>query len=421
MSWQLLVLSLPTENATARMRAWRALKASGAAVLRDGVYLMPAADGHAQSLQAVADDVRGNGGEAQVFEAEPHDGADYGALFDRGTEFGALLAEIGTCRAGLSEDTAQQALKQARKLRKAFEQLVAIDFFPGEAQAQTAAALQALEADAASATAPDEPRAAARAIQRLDVGAVPRSRMGDAAAAVGRSAGQRLADPPLHRPAGAFRVAQVAGRLPQARDRLRLRRCHLHARRRDGHVRDLAGELRSANACAAAPGRAGARARCRRRDPARSRRRRARARRHARRDHRRRPARCSPPPACSKGCWWRSRKRSPHEHEHGRGSRHRGRWPACSGEFLGRVSLLAQARLHQLRRAGRADRDHARRAGGAPALDQRAPLPARAQLLHAAARPRGAAARHLHRLADAPHLGRHRRRRRCSCCRRCSS
>jgi hypothetical protein len=169
MSWQLLVLSLPTENATARMRAWRALKASGAAVLRDGVYLMPAADGHAQSLQAVADDVRGNGGDAQVFEAEPHDGADYGALFDRGTEFGALLAEIGTCRAGLSEDTAQQALKQARKLRKAFEQLVAIDFFPGEAQAQTAAALQALEADAASATAPDEPRAAARAVQRLDV------------------------------------------------------------------------------------------------------------------------------------------------------------------------------------------------------------------------------------------------------------
>ena len=32
--------------------------------------------------------------------------------------------------------------------------------------------------------------------------------------------------------------------------------------------------------------------------------------------------------------------------------------------------------------------------------------------------PGGAAARDLHRLADAPHLGRHRRRRRCSCCRR---
>ena len=51
------VLSLPTENATARMRAWRSLKASGAAVLRDGVYLMPPADGHAATLQAVAEDV----------------------------------------------------------------------------------------------------------------------------------------------------------------------------------------------------------------------------------------------------------------------------------------------------------------------------------------------------------------------------
>lgn len=168
MSWQLLVLSLPTENATARMRAWRALKAAGAAVLRDGVYLLPAGDGHAHALQAVADDVRANDGEAQVFAAEPRDGAEYAALFDRGTEYGTLLAEIATCRAGLSPDTAQQVLKQARKLRKAFEQLAAIDFFAGEAQRQTAAALQALEADAAQATAPDEPHAAARKVERLE-------------------------------------------------------------------------------------------------------------------------------------------------------------------------------------------------------------------------------------------------------------
>ena len=39
-----LILSLPTENATARQRVWRALKASGAAVLRDGVvYHIPPA------------------------------------------------------------------------------------------------------------------------------------------------------------------------------------------------------------------------------------------------------------------------------------------------------------------------------------------------------------------------------------------
>jgi hypothetical protein len=168
MSWHLLVLSLPTENATARMRAWRALKASGAAVLRDGVYLMPDGGTRADALQAVADDVRANGGEAKVFQAEPHDGDEYSALFDREPEFGALLAEIATARAGLSADNAVQVLKQARKLRKAFEQLIAIDFFPGEAQRQTAAALAALEADAAQASAPDEPHPAARALGRLD-------------------------------------------------------------------------------------------------------------------------------------------------------------------------------------------------------------------------------------------------------------
>jgi hypothetical protein len=40
-AWSLLVLTFPTENATARMRAWRALKAKGGAVLRDGIYLLP--------------------------------------------------------------------------------------------------------------------------------------------------------------------------------------------------------------------------------------------------------------------------------------------------------------------------------------------------------------------------------------------
>jgi hypothetical protein len=168
MAWCLLVLSLPTENATARMRAWRALKGAGAAVLRDGVYLLPNGDAQRDTLLAVADDVRHSGGEAQVFAVEPAGDDDHRALFDRGEDFGSLLAEIGNCRAALSEETAAQVVKQARKLRKTFEQLVAIDFFPGEAQRQTAAALQSLEADAAHAAAPDEPHALARAIDRLD-------------------------------------------------------------------------------------------------------------------------------------------------------------------------------------------------------------------------------------------------------------
>ena len=86
-----------------------------------------------------------------------------------------------------------------------------------------------------------------------------------------------------------------------------------------------------------------------------------------------------------------------------------GQRAAGGREFLRGVSLLAEARVHQLRRTGRADRDHAHGARRAPPLDQREAFLARAELLHAAARSRGAAARDLHRLAHAPHVGRHRR------------
>jgi len=152
--WSLLVLSLPTENATARMRAWRALKASGAAVLRDGVYLLPEAARAA--FDAVADDVRTHAGSARVLRCEGE--ADFESLFDRGAEHAALLAEIA---AVAPRADAQAAQREARRLRRAFEQLRAVDYFPGPAQQQTAGALAALEAAVARALDPSEPAPAA--------------------------------------------------------------------------------------------------------------------------------------------------------------------------------------------------------------------------------------------------------------------
>ncbi len=51
-NWKLLITSLPTENATVRMRVWRSLKAYGAAVLRDGVYLLPELTPCSETLMA---------------------------------------------------------------------------------------------------------------------------------------------------------------------------------------------------------------------------------------------------------------------------------------------------------------------------------------------------------------------------------
>lgn len=166
--WLALVLSLPTENATARMRAWRALKASGAAVLRDGVYLLPDQADCRSLLQAVAADVQAAGGVAHLLTASAADGADHTALFDRRDDYAALLAEVTQASAALTAATALDTLKQSRKLRKAFVALSEIDFFPGEARRQTDAALTELEQQAQFALSPNEPRAMAGEVPRLD-------------------------------------------------------------------------------------------------------------------------------------------------------------------------------------------------------------------------------------------------------------
>ena len=170
MKWLLLILSLPTENAAARMRVWRALKACGAAVLRDGVYLLPRSSAHEQTLNTIADDLRQNDGTAHLLGTESGD-AHFLTLFDRSAEFGTLLGEVATARRELNAEQAVDAMKQARKLRKALEQLVAIDFFPGEAQRQAREVLEEFEAQAARLSSPNEPQAAERAITPLDLAA----------------------------------------------------------------------------------------------------------------------------------------------------------------------------------------------------------------------------------------------------------
>ncbi len=171
-TWLTLILSLPTENATARMRAWRALKAAGAAVLRDGVYLLPPRESCRRTLAAVAADVQAGGGTAHLLTVEPDAGVAYEPLFDRGAEHATLLAEIGAAREALdattTAETTADALKQTRRLRKAAGALVEIDYFPGEAARQVEAAVAALEQRVAQALTPNEPHPQAGAVARCD-------------------------------------------------------------------------------------------------------------------------------------------------------------------------------------------------------------------------------------------------------------
>lgn len=171
MNWLTLILSLPTENATARMRAWRGLKACGAAVLRDGVYVLPNQNGSDDTLAAIAGDVRDNGGSAYLLQAKPNDEDEDGfkALFDRSLDYADLIRDVGQAQSSLTTESARDALKQIRKLRKRFAQISEIDFFPGEAQRQVDAAMQELEEGVNRVLSPDEPHATPGTIARLAV------------------------------------------------------------------------------------------------------------------------------------------------------------------------------------------------------------------------------------------------------------
>src|SRR5436305_2039323 len=92
-AWLLLVISLPTPSATARMRVWRALKALGCMALRDGAYLLPAGETREDALLEIAQDCTREGGVAWLVGAQPRGAEDeqaWRALFDRSNDYAEL-------------------------------------------------------------------------------------------------------------------------------------------------------------------------------------------------------------------------------------------------------------------------------------------------------------------------------------------
>jgi hypothetical protein len=170
-NWLSLIIALPTANASERMRAWRALKACGAAVLRDGVYLLPDTAACRQTLEAIERDIVSSNGTAYLLPINDPAGERFVRLFDRSDEYGKLCDEIVLCHGHLSAANVQASAKQARKLRKAFAQLGVIDFFPGAEHASIDSALKALEVGISRALSSDEPDSNSQPIERLSLDA----------------------------------------------------------------------------------------------------------------------------------------------------------------------------------------------------------------------------------------------------------
>ncbi|OYW36481.1 MAG: hypothetical protein B7Z35_12545 [Hydrogenophilales bacterium 12-61-10] len=166
-TWLLIVLTLPTQNATARMRIWRGLKSQGCAALRDGAWLLPETVATRPELEALADETRAAGGTAWVLrlDAEDAQSAAFRGMFDRSPEYADLLADMAHFDP-LAENvtTANKALKA---LRRRYETLVEQDYFPGADQLDAEARLLTLEAILASRLSPNEPHSREGQPERL--------------------------------------------------------------------------------------------------------------------------------------------------------------------------------------------------------------------------------------------------------------
>jgi hypothetical protein len=172
--WLLLVVSLPTPSATARMRVWRGLKGLGCMALRDGAYLLPAGEEREQALRELGEECTREGGVAWLMSVLPRsedEAQAYRQLFDRSEDYAELRKgwkEANRSLAGLSP---AELARLQRKLQRDYDAVRAVDFFRGDASAEAEAAWTDINKRIEQLQSPDEPHQARGGIRRLDVAA----------------------------------------------------------------------------------------------------------------------------------------------------------------------------------------------------------------------------------------------------------
>jgi hypothetical protein len=169
--WLLLVSTLPGQIGALRIRSWRALKALGAAALRDGVYLLPDRPDLATALEMLRQDVTETGGSARLLHfagGRRDDDHELRSLFDRSVEFALIAAAAEEAQRELPYRTESEARRSLRRLSRNFESLAGIDYFESRERAQTAIALKKLEGALVAQFSPGEPNAIEASIPHLD-------------------------------------------------------------------------------------------------------------------------------------------------------------------------------------------------------------------------------------------------------------
>ena len=148
-AWLVTIAQLPTEDPAARMRVLRTLESLGAAVMREGAYLLPESVGNRQALDALADYIAKSAGVAHVLEvaaATPAQQKSFERLFDRTSRYQDLVKTVESLRVGFGHSDPSAISRVLHKQRRELEAISALDFFPTEAKARAERALADVEA-----------------------------------------------------------------------------------------------------------------------------------------------------------------------------------------------------------------------------------------------------------------------------------
>ncbi|MEO7208036.1 MAG: chromate resistance protein ChrB domain-containing protein [Steroidobacteraceae bacterium] len=162
-AWLLLVTNLPGRNATLRMRLWRALKAAGVGLLRDGAYVLPNSAAAREILNAQAQEIKAAGGAVHIltFDADsPQQNSVLTQLFDRSAEYAEVVRTLDAFKRELSKLKELEARQRIAAISREVATIAARDFFSGAALKQVEGVLADVEGALNRRFSPDEPHSA---------------------------------------------------------------------------------------------------------------------------------------------------------------------------------------------------------------------------------------------------------------------
>jgi hypothetical protein len=127
--WLLLVFTLPSSKASQRVQMWRKLQRFGSVPFRNAGSLLPHTPENQERFEWIATAIRASKGEASILQVQDIDDLSSGALQEqfrkaRAADYTALINDLQKLKPSAKGPSAQ-----VLRLKRRYEEIVAIDFF----------------------------------------------------------------------------------------------------------------------------------------------------------------------------------------------------------------------------------------------------------------------------------------------------